>query len=191
MKRAVIFHGTDASPSDHWLSWMKSQFEASGYEVFAPELPNCHTPNHQTYEQFLRDSSWDFTNNVLVGHSSGATTILNLLSLEWLPRVKAAVLVGTFLNEKLTKNADWYDPGQFDELFLKSYNPELIRQKAGSFYFVHGDDDPYCEFGDAEILCEKLGGTFIVVAKGHHLGDSSGITELPELANILHRDRIL
>jgi predicted alpha/beta hydrolase family esterase len=128
---------------------------------------------------------------VLVGHSSGATTILNLLSAEWFPHVRAVVLVGAFLNEKLTKSAVWYVPGQFDHLFLPDYDPLVIKQKADKFYFVHGDNDPYCDINDAKKLSREVGGMFITVPNGHHLGGTSGRTELPELEEVLRKDGVI
>ena len=190
-KRAAIFHGTGNSPADCWLPWIKHLLEQSGYEVFAPLLPGNDTPNKDTYESFLRRSAWDFAGNVLVGHSSGATTILNLLSTDWFPHVSAAVLAGTFLNERLTESASWYVPGQFDNLFLPEYDPTVIKQKADTFYFVHGSNDPFCDIDDAKQFCNKVGGTFMTVPNGHHLGSGSGLTELPELASILRNDGIL
>ncbi len=191
MKRAAFFHGTGNTLQDCWYPWILQTLKGSGYEVYAPVLPDNHAPNKDTYDQFLRESGWDFADNVLVGHSSGATTILNLLSADWFPRVQTVVLVSTFLNEKLTKVASWYTPGQFDNLFLSGYQPEVIKAKAGAFYFVHSDDDPYCDINDAKQLCEQLGGTFIVVHGGGHLGVSSGRSELPELESVLQKDGVI
>jgi len=190
-KHAVILHGTGDSPTKYWLPWIKGELEQSGYAVYAPVLPENETPNKDTYEAFLRASGWDFTDNVLIGHSSGATTILNLLSTEWFPHVKAVVLVGAFLNEKLTKSASWYVPGQFDHLFLGSYDPEVIKQKIDKFYFVHGDNDPFCDISDARKLSDELGGRFITISGGHHLGSTSGRTELPELEKVLIEDNLI
>jgi hypothetical protein len=191
MKKAVILHGTDGKPTDQWFPWLEKLLEESGYEVYLPTLPNNHTPNRETYEKFLRESGWDFTDNLLIGHSSGATTILNLLSADWFPRVKAVVLVGTFLNEKLTKSTDWYEPGQFDHLFLNNYDPEILKTKADNFYFVHGNNDPYCDINDAKSLCNQLGGDFVTVEKGHHLGASSGFNELFQLKEKLEEDGLV
>jgi esterase/lipase len=50
-KRAVILHGTDGIPGElRWEVWLKKQLEDSGYEVFYPQLPDCHTPNLATYD---------------------------------------------------------------------------------------------------------------------------------------------
>jgi predicted alpha/beta hydrolase family esterase len=185
MKKAVFLHGTDGAPDDHWFPWLRKQLENSGYEVFAPTLPENHTPNWNVYEAFLKQSGWDFTDNLLIGHSSGTTTILNLLMSDWFPKVKASVLVGTFLNEKLTKTADWYEPGQFDHLFVQDFDIEKIKSKCSKFIFVHGDNDHACDYNDAKDFCHKVGGEFITIKNGGHLGSSSGITKSPELINAM------
>ena len=191
MKRATILHDTDSSPSEHWFPWMKVYLEQNGYNVFAPLLPNHIKPNRHIYEDFLKDSGWDFTNNIIVGHSSGATTILNLLQSDWFPPVNTCVLAGTFLNQKLTKDADWVINGQFDNLFLDSYDPEIILKKCSKFYFVHGSNDPYCDINDAKELSKKINGTFITIKNGHHLGEPSGVLELPQITAVLEKDHIL
>lgn len=191
-KRAVILHGTDGSPAElPWQIWLKDQLEQSEYEVYFPQLPECHTPNLEKYDTFLRSSNWDFTDNVLIGHSSGATTVLHLLQQEWFPKVHATVLVGTFLNEKLMENAAWYEKGQFDKLFVDILDAEKIKVKSDLFYFVHGNDDPYCDYHDAKHLCKQLDGTFLTEPGGGHIAKSSGITELPILTSALRQDGLL
>jgi predicted alpha/beta hydrolase family esterase len=191
MKRAVILHGTDGKPSDQWFPWLKRLLETNGYLVFVPLLPDNHKPNRLTYEKYLKESDWDFSSNLMIGHSSGATTVLNLLSSDWFPKQKAVVLAGTFLNEKLTKDAGWFEPGQFDGLFMDKYDPKLIKSKAEAFIFLHGSNDPYCDIKDAQKLCEDTGGEFIVIKNGHHLGGSSGVDEIPQLEEALKKRHLL
>lgn len=185
MKKAVILHGTDSAPDDFWMPWVKSQLEDHQCEVYAPVLPKNHTPDKRLYEDFLKASNWDFEDNIIVGHSSGATTLLNLLSAEWFPKIKCAVLVGTFLNEKMLEGVPWYEKGQFDNLFLDDYDSSVIKEKAKAFIFVHGSDDPYCDIKDAKALCDSLNGKFIVIENGHHLAGTSKVKELPELMKSL------
>lgn len=191
MKRAAFFHGTSNTLNDVWYPWLIGLLKTSGYEVYSPILPDNNRPNKDTYEKFLRESGWDFSDNLIVGHSSGATEILNLMQTDWFPHVETAVLVSTFLNEKLVRTASWYTPGQFDNTFLPSYDPTVIKTKADRFYFVHGSDDHNCDIDDAKALCEAVGGTFITVPNGGHLGMSSGLKTLPELEIVLRRDRIV
>lgn len=192
MKRAVILHGTDGSPDElPWQSWLMYQLESAGYQVYFPQLPDCHTPNLATYDSFLCDSGWDFTDNIVIGHSSGATAALHLLGQEWFPHVGAVVLVGTFLNERLLGGASWYEPGQFNQLFVEVFDPARLASKSDAFYFVHGDNDPYCDYDEAKLLCDQVGGIFITMPGAGHIAKSSGISELPQLAEQFHHDKIL
>ncbi len=189
MKRAVILHGTDSHPTHNWQPWIKKELEAAGYEVFAPELPGNSTPDRFVYDAFFRDSGWDFTDNLLIGHSSGATTVLNMLSSDWMPHFKTAVLVGTFLNEKLTRLTDWHNDATFKNLFPpEGFDPKKIKQKVDHMYFIHGDKDPLCDFDDARIFCKSVGGVFVPVAGAGHF--SSPTTELPQIISTLrsHND---
>ncbi|MBP9852494.1 MAG: serine hydrolase [Patescibacteria group bacterium] len=192
MPKAVILHGTNGSPAElQWTNWIKKQLEQVGYGVWFPQLPDCDKPNLKTYDAFFKNSGWNFEDNLIIGHSSGATALLHLLQQAWFPRSKAAVFVGTFLNERLLKNASWYVRGQFDALFAETFEIENIKSGAKAFYFVHGDDDPYCDFNEAKVLCKKLGGTFISIPNAGHLGKSSTVTALPELIKKLREDNIL
>lgn len=187
-----MLHGTNGSPSElQWQGWLERQLEAAGYKVYFPQLPDCDAPNLKTYDQFLKDSGWNFSDNVLIGHSSGATTVLHLLMQDWFPHVRAVVLVGTFLNERLLNAALWYVPGQFDYLFVEEFDTEKIKLKADAFYFVHGDNDPYCDYNEAKELCDKLGGDFITMPGAGHLAKSANIAVLPELIERLRSDEIL
>lgn len=98
MKRAVILHGTDAAPEQNWFPWLKQKLETEGYEVWAPLLPGNHTPNREVYNDFLlgQEQGWDFTDNIVVGHSSGAVAVLNLLMDPRCPKVKLGVMVGAW-----------------------------------------------------------------------------------------------
>ncbi len=184
MKRAVILHGTSSHPSHNWQPWIKSELEKAGYEVFAPELPGNDAPDRKVYDDFLRTSGWDFTDNVLIGHSSGATTVLNLLSTDWLPHIRAAVLVGTFLDEMLLKDVDWYSETQFSQLFpAEGFDTERIKQKVDNLYCIHGDEDPLCDFDTARQFCQSVDGIFVPVKGAGHF--SSPTTELPEILSTL------
>src|SRR5690606_3814805 len=148
-----------------------------GYAVWAPLLPDNRRPDAQKYWDFLHSQGWDFKDTVLVGHSSGATRVLNLLASEEFPKIKAAVLAGVFLNERLTnKSPDFPDKSQFARLFPEDgFDWEEIKQKADKFYFVHGDNDPYCSYEDARKAAKKVQGKLVTVDKGGHLTVDSGV----------------
>ena len=193
MKRAVVLHGTDGDPSHNWQPWIGSTLRSEGYKVLQPTLPNNHVPNRETYNNFLFSQGWDFQDNILVGHSSGTSAILNLLADDRCPPVKAAVLVATFLEAP----AGWaeekgFERHQFDRLFPgEGFDLDQISKNCKNFYFFHGDNDEYCPIELAQQMCEQLHGQFFVIKNGGHLGGTSGFTEIPEIISALKADKIL
>jgi len=182
MKRAVILHGTDANPEMNWFPWLKAKLEAEGYEVWAPLLPENHTPNREVYGSFLFGQGWDFTDNLVIGHSSGAVEVLNLLMDERLPKVKLAVMVGAWKGGN--PNGFPADTTQFDGLFPpEGWDFAVMRAKADRIEFLHGDDDPYCPLEQAQYLAEQLGAPITVVPNGGHLGKQ--YLELPEIWKLI------
>lgn len=183
MKRAVILHGTDGVPDESWRPWLREKLEAEGYEVWIPALPENHTPNRKVYGDFLFGQGWDFSDNLVIGHSSGAVEVLNLLMDERLPKVKMAVMVGAWAGG-LPMGYEEGGNTQFLNLFPEEgFDFELMKSKAEKFAFLHGDDDPYCPLEQAKFLAEKLDGSLTVVPGGGHLGVK--FTELPVLWDVI------
>ena len=185
MKQALILHGTDASPANNWFTWLKAQLEQSGYNVWLPQLPNSATPNAETYNEFLL-SNPDFIfdeETIIIGHSSGAVEILNLL--QHLPndaRIKAAYLISAFKDD-----LGWESLGG---LFKESFDFEKIKAKADKFVFLHSDNDPYVPLEQARYLSEQVGGELIIkTAQGHFNTElSESYKEFPLLLHIIEGD---
>lgn len=190
MKKAVILHGTNGSPQTNWFSWLKSVLGQHGYEVWVPDLPNNHTPNRHAYNDFLFSHDWDFTNNLIVGHSSGAVSILNLLSDERCPAISAGVLVGAWAHMEKTD----LDREQFKDLFPEDgFDFTKLKTKTKQFVFVHGSDDPWCPISQARYLCQQLDGEIHVIEGGEHfsLMNNPKWHEFPQLVDILKQKKII
>ena len=184
MKRAVILHGTDGSPKENWFPWLKEELEKLGYDVFAPELPNNHTPNRDVYNDFLLASGWDFADNLVIGHSSGAVSILNMLSDNRFPKIGTAVLAGAWARMDDTD----LDREQFKNLFPQpNFDFDSIKSKAAKFVFVHSADDPYCPIDQAHYLCDQLGGEFHEFQGMQHFTAKLDprFTQFPEILDII------
>lgn len=182
MKCAIILHGTDGEPDQNWFPWLKTKLEAKGYKVWIPLLPENHTPNREVYNDLLFSKDWDFTDGIVIGHSSGAVSVLNMLMDERCPEIKLAVMVSAWASGIPLR----YEEGnqQFVNLFPPSgFDFELIKQKAGKIAFLHSEDDPYCPLEQAKYLAEQLNAPLTTVPHGHHLG--SEYKELPELWHII------
>ncbi len=182
VKQALILHGTDGKPDSNWFMWLKNLLEARGYDVWVPLLPENHTPNRRTYNEFIFSSGKDFSDGIVVGHSSGAVSVLNMLMDPRCPKVRAAVMVGAWAHNEGTD----LDREQFKDLFPeKGFDFEAIRSKAEHMLFLHGDDDPYCPIEQARWLAEQLQADIVVVPGGHHLG--AKYNELPVLLESLEQ----
>jgi len=168
MKNAVILHGTDATSQSNWFPWLKEELEKEGWNVWVPDLPHAEKPNIERYNKFLFASGWDFNEDTtLIGHSSGSVAILGLL--EALPKntvINGAVLVGSFRND-----LKW---DSLKDLFVKPFDFVKIKCTAKKFVFVHSDDDPICPLEQAEYLCEKLGGEFVLLSGRQHFSVGYG-----------------
>lgn len=170
-----------------WRPWLKSKLEAEGYEVWLPELPENDTPNRQVYGDFLFGQGWDFTDNIVVGHSSGAVEVLNLLDDERMPHIRLGVCVAAWkgglphgYDEATNPFTNFFPPDGFDF--------ERIKSNADHIAFMHSDHDPYCPPEDAVYLADKLAAELKIFHTNYgnnadHFG--SPLTELPELWNII------
>ena len=180
MKRAVILHGTDGKPEHHWMPWLKKKLEEQGYEVWVPELPGNHTPNLQVYNDFLFSHGWDFTDNIVVGHSSGAVSVLNLLMDERCPKIKLGVMVGAWAHDAPIG----MDEAQFTNMFPENgFDFDLIKSKVDHLAFLHSDDDPYCPLEQAQYLARELSAPITVLHGAGHIG--LRFKEVPELWKVI------
>ena len=180
MKRAVILHGTDGTPESNWFPWLKEKLKEHGYEVWVPLLPNNHMPNRQVYNDFLFGSGWDFTDNIVVGHSSGAVSVLNLMMDERCPHVKLGVMVSAWDHGVPTD----IDYEQFLELFPEGgFDFAAIKQRADKLAFLHSADDPYCPLEQAEYLANNLDAPLTVIQNGDHLGEN--LPKFPQLWQVI------
>ena len=180
MKRAVILHGTNATPERNWFPWLKQYLEDKGYQVWVPELPANDTPNRSTYNDFLFSSDWDFSDNLIVGHSSGAVSVLNLVDDDRCPHVNTAVMVGVW-----TDNAGTHlDPERFANLFPEGgFDIQKIKNKTSHLLFVHGSEDPTCPLQQAKDLAAATNGDLVIVPGGNHL--AGDYPQLPRLTDAL------
>lgn len=179
MKNAAIFHGTSSGPHANWFDWLKSLLEQNGYEdIWVPQLPGTDSPDMSRYKDFIFESGFEFNKDtLLVGHSSGAVTVLSVL--EALPegqQVDTAVMVGVYRPEIKHFSSP------------EMINLEKLKNKAKRFVFLHSDNDPYCPIDHAEYFAKELGGELVVVPGQDHFSVSVNPkhTNLPKLTEILN-----
>lgn len=165
----IIIHGIYGNPEENWFPWLKKQLEGMGYEAIVPKFP---TPLDQTLDSWLRVFS-NYENKineetVLIGHSLGASFILNYLE-KTNKKIKAAILVAGY--HKLLEN-------QFKELnktFVgKEFDWNKIKSSCGKFFVFASDNDEYIPLEVGQELAQNLNAELNVVHGGGHLNKKAG-----------------
>ena len=191
MKQAVILHGTDGQPKSNWFPWLKGKLEGEGYSVWAPLLPDNHTPNRETYNDFLLGpDAPDLTDAVVIGHSSGAVEVLNLLMDDRCPHIKLGIMVSAWAKNDVPDSykqnlmAVGLQAEQFEYTFPpQGFDFEKIKSNADNLAFIHSADDPFCPLKQAQYLAKELDASLTEMHNAKHIG--SNRTELPEAWQII------
>lgn len=178
MKNALILHGTGNSSSDNWFLWLKGELEERGFKVWVPDLPGAHNPNLDRYMKFIFEN-WEFDkDSIIIGHSSGAFTILGIF--EKLPKglvIEKAILVAGFVSDLGFR--------AINELFLKPLDYLKIKGKAKKFVLIHSDDDPYVPIWHGYELKKRLGGKLVIMKGQKHFSTSTYGEKYKEFPKLL------
>jgi len=178
--KAVILHGTSNDHNGNWFPYIRTELEKLGYRVWVPDLPHSNRPNIDRYNKFLLNQGWDFGDNLIVGHSSGAVEVLGLL--EALPdtiTVNTAIMVSVFEGD-----LGWED---LKDLGGLKFDYEKIKSKAKQFIVIHSDDDPHCPPEGAKRIASKLDAEFKLFHGMKHFSEHTDprFTKFPQLIEIV------
>jgi hypothetical protein len=157
-RKAIIFHGTDATPDVVWLPWLRAQLTKRGYTVEAPHYPTLNVePIGSFLPKVLAGHTFD-EDTVLIGHSGGAALLLSVLQ-HIDTTVAQAILVAGYATK----------PNTSDEPVLQdTYDWASIRAHVRDLYFVNSRNDPYgCDDRQGRAMLDRLGGTQIIRDDGH------------------------
>lgn len=176
MKKALILHAWFNGPSDHWYPWLKKELESKGYEVYIPELPTMNTklPDLSKMLKFV-EKSYSFDKETTVfGHSLGAVLAMRLGEKH---KFKKMLLLAGW---------DYNDLTEEHRLFWKTQiNHKKIKKNVDEVYVYSSDNDPYVTAINAEDMCKRLGGKFVLVKGAGHFSQKTGITKIPQLLKYL------
>lgn len=158
MKKALIFHGTDCTPSDFWYTWLGQQLEARGYSVEIPSYPEInHEPIAKFLPKVLQSHTFD-GETILVGHSAGGPLLLSILEVinTVIPQ---AILVAGFSKELSNDH---------NPILQSTYDWDRIKTHVKDIYFINSTNDPWgCNDKQGRIMFDHLGGTQIIKNDGH------------------------
>ncbi len=167
----IIIHGVNADPNANWFPWLKNELERAGYEVTLPIFP---TPGQsleswlgviEKYETKINEET------VLIGHSLGASFIMDYLE-KTNKKIKAVFLVAGFFKQL---------GSPFDEInksFVdKEFNWEKIRNSCGKFFVFGSDNDQFVPLEMTKELAQNLNAELNIISGGGHLNKEAGYDE--------------
>ncbi|MEM6998088.1 MAG: alpha/beta hydrolase [Patescibacteria group bacterium] len=167
-KKVLLLHGTDDSPDKNWLPWLTKQLEQLGYDVACPQLPDCDVPDRKKYNDFIFENSLYPSGGVIIGHSSGAVEVMNLLHDGRADKVHGAVLIAPWLHlegaDVLSEHPEKFGPIHGHG----NYSWDTMKSKATHKILLHSDDDPYCPFAQGMEIAELLDAELISYSGHRH-----------------------
>lgn len=174
-KKVMLVHGFEGTPNGSWRPWLMRELEKVGIYTSALSFPKPNNPMLTEWMTVL-----DFNVNLfpkdkvyLVGHSLGVPAILQYLQKYRPNNIKHVILVsGPIKNEKK----------KIKNFFVTKLNYDVLK-KICTYSVVHGDNDRFVSFKQAEQLAKGLGCKLHKIKNGGHLNEYDGCMKLPVLLN--------
>lgn len=158
MKKALITHGWESGPNEHWYQEEAAVLERLGLEVLVPEMPGGTWPKKDEWVKIVADFNPD-EETVLIGHSLGAPTILRYLE-------NAEKKVGkVFLVAGFAKDLGMEETSNF---VAEPFDWEKIKASANEIYVINEIDDPWVPLERGKEIAEATGAEFVPVAGNVH-----------------------
>lgn len=177
MQKVFLIHGYEGAPNGGWRPWLMGELDTKDIYASALPMPSPGTPVKEEWvAEIARAVAQSPGDDIyLVGHSLGVPAILHYLT-DAKP-IKGAVLVsGPYKKTNLEVINPFFEP---------PFNFPRLKEKAGRFVVIHGDDDPLVPYAQAKELSDGLEGELITVPNGKHLNGSAGFRELPQARDAL------
>lgn len=179
--KVFLFHCWGGDGRSCWSGSTADALREQGVEVVSPDFPDTQNPKlgkwlaktRELVPKFEPKDKW-----VLIGHSLGCPTILQLLeTFDDSERVDCVILVAGF-----AKDLGINEIRNFVE---RDFDWKRIRKKADRFVVINSDNDPFIELAEGERVAKLLGAEFIVEHGAGHINEGSGFTEYPRLLGLL------
>jgi uncharacterized protein len=186
MKTAIILHGTLGSPDGNWFTWLKSELENKGLQLWLPQLPHAEQPSLNEWYKFIQKECPFAINEetLIVGHSSGAILAL-IIAQNNTKKVGAIVDVSVFHDNSLR-----WEPN--NKLFDRQFDWGAIRQGANNLLFIHSDNDPYVPLNQAQFVANNCQAELVMIpGQGHfNLEKSEDYRQFPQLLELMKQKGI-
>lgn len=175
--RVIIIHGTEGNPNVHWLPWLADRVTQAGHQAVVPHLPTPEGQNLRNWrDSFDRAVGPLTSDDIIVGHSVGATFALRLLE------TASVTIKATFLVAGFAHQLDIPSLKPLVSTFVEhSFDWPIIKERAGNAYVYHSENDPYVPVSMATEIANNLQANLHVIPNGGHLNTDSGFTEFDRL----------
>ncbi len=161
--RIIIVHGWKSSPKVGWIGWLTRQLKEQGYDVVAPALPNPRQPDLAQWQKVLLQKVGNSKSLILVGHSLGTYTLLELVNV--LPRdivIEKLILVAGFT---LSKENTWM-PAHY----LTDNDLAFIKKRVKKAYMIYSNSDHTVKPAQSRAAAKAIGAkTIQMPMMGHFL----------------------
>ena len=180
MKTVLILHGITGHAGIHWQKWLHDELVKRGYKVLMPDLPDTNKPKRNEWLKTVKDltSELDFSDLVIIGHSLGVVTALDLIE-ESGKKINTLISVAGFFKDY---------GAELNSYFLKEKNIDLekVKKLVNKVYIIQSDNDPYVPQEILKDMAYGLGVKPIIIKKGGHFNTDSGYTAFPLLLELLN-----
>lgn len=189
MKRAIIIHGWDGFPENHWFPWLKKKLEEMNFQVIIPAMPTPGTPKIETWVSAIKKVIGKADQDTFfVGHSIGCQTIMRYVEqLQPDLKIGGMLLVAGWVNLTPTVTAD-PESYQIAKPWLKTpLDWKKINSHCNNIVAVFSNDDPFVPIEDARIFKENLKSKIIIMKGKKHFTKKENLAEIPEILNIFNK----
>ena len=167
--KAIIIHGSNGNPNEHWFKWLGKQLDI---EVHIPQFPIEEKQNLNNWMKVIEKIKVD-EDTILIGHSVACSFILSVLENY---KAKAAFLVGGFVG-KLNISYD-----ELNKTFAeKKFNWNKIKKNCNFFFIYNSDNDPHVPLEKGKELAKKLSVKLKIIKNAGHFRKKDGYSRFPLL----------
>ena len=181
MTQILFVQGGGEGAHDAWDNKLVANLQAglgADYEVLYPKMPGEGDPKYETWRAALRSAFAKLPDgSLLVGHSIGATILLNTLA-DAAPPFRCD---GVYLVAAPFVGADGWPPSEFGDMGdIGQRLPQQLR-----FHFYHGDADDTADVAHLALYAQAIPGakTTRLPRRDHQLNNDLAEVALDILAH--------
>lgn len=182
-KRIIIVHGWEGSPTGDWVGWATEAFQAKGYEVIAPEMPDTSHPIIEKWVNHLRSVVGAADKNTyFIGHSIGCQTAIRFIEI-LNTKVGGAIFVAGWFD---LKNLESKEAEEIARPWIQTpIDYSKVKTNLAWSIVVLGDNDPWVPYEETKKDFEtRLGSEVVTIHGVGHITSDDGFGPFPQLIQI-------